>query len=241
MALLQDEKLVVEKEESIFRAVVRWHEAAKPGEEEALALLQHVRFGLMPADFLKTTVSAWPLMASSLAANKILSEALMACMAGGTPPTARKPPRALIEWQVFDPNMVMSTGPDGETIFSRTRLSGYDIALGTALTAGRHEWMVKIPQDHTAMGEFFGVATSDCDRKDAPSRPSAWTRILGGSKTRVRVLLDMEARTLSFACDDNDMRVAFKGLPASVHPYLCSGSQGEVFKVLDSKWVVSTR
>ena len=258
-ALLQDDKLVVSEEQTIFRAIVRWHEAAKPSEEEALALLRHVRFGLMPAAFLETTVSAWPLMASSLAYKDLVMKALISLATGGKPPAARKPPR--IEWKVFDPNMIMSTGPDGETVFSRTESSLYDIALGPALTAGRHEWIV---HSHAACN-FVGVATSDCSQKSDPTQTTAWTvevndgMLCSGAAdgtdgptrmaasweeealelpeaaetyTTIRVLLDMDARTLSFARNDNPMQLAYTGLPDSVHPYLCSGLLHVVFKVL---------
>ena len=174
----------------------------------------------------------------------------MSCMAGGTPPTARKPPFTHIEWQVFHPNMVMSTGPDGETIFSRTSLQEYDIALGQqALTAGRHEWVVTTDR-HSPL-KFIGVALWDCARRSVERRSAwavrvqhfhrmcessanmalGWTPIAcpdDDASATVRVLLDMDARTLSFSCDDGPMQVAYTGLPASVHPYLCSGATGEL-------------
>ena len=52
-----------------------------------------------------------------------------------------------------------------------------------------------------------------------------WKSGLVPRGTKVRVLLDMEARTLSFAIGDADPQLAFTELPASVHPYLCSGAK----------------
>ena len=253
LALLQEEELKIASEETIFRAVVRWQAAAKPEEEQTLSLLHHVRFGLMPAEFLKSVVSVWPPMQSA-GASKILMEALMSCMAGGTPPTARKPPRSAIEWEVFDPNMVMSTGADGEAIFSRTRVDAFDVALGkAAITSGRHAWTVD-----ATLG-YVGVATWSCSKRVYPCNDQTgawavsvsrfillcgaasshkakdWTALRStgaAAKCLVNVLLDMDARTLSFSRDDGPMRVAYIGLPESVHPYLCSGNVGEVFKVL---------
>jgi hypothetical protein len=170
---------------------------------------------------------------------------------GGTPPTARKPPRTAIEWETFHPNMVMSTGPDGESILSRREIRGYDIALGKgAMTDGLHEWTVALPRTENCC---VGVATWDCARNGAPDHTTfnvwsayarhlmlhsvaasaAWTYLpaVEGHAT-VRVLLDMDARTLSFSRNDGEMRVAYTGLPDRVHPYLCSGADGEVFSVL---------
>ena len=43
--------------------------------------------------------------------------------------------------------------------------------------------------------------------------------------TPVDVILDMDARTLSFSVGDADSQLAYTNLPASVHPYLCSGDK----------------
>ena len=45
--------------------------------------------------------------------------------------------------------------------------------------------------------------------------------------TPIRAILDMEARTLSFAIGDEEPKLAFTSLPASVRPYVCSGEMGE--------------
>ena len=43
--------------------------------------------------------------------------------------------------------------------------------------------------------------------------------------TPVDVILDMDAHTLSFAVGDAEPQLAYTNLPASVHPYLCSGDK----------------
>ena len=43
--------------------------------------------------------------------------------------------------------------------------------------------------------------------------------------TPVRVILNMDARTLSFAIGDQDPQLAYTNLPGSLHPYICSGEK----------------
>jgi hypothetical protein len=63
-----------------------------------------------------------------------------------------------------------------------------------------------------------GKVVVDLNWEDMPVRPFG---------TTVHVVLDMDARTLSFAIDDAEPRCAFTGLPASVRPYICSGDLGD--------------
>ena len=42
---------------------------------------------------------------------------------------------------------------------------------------------------------------------------------------------DMDARTLSFARNGGEMRLAYENLPPSVYAYLCGYGAGEVFAV----------
>lgn len=88
--LLQDER--VESEEVVFRAVQHWHDHARPAEADLIALLRHVRFGCLPSAFVQSTVRAWPPMRTPAAA-ELFIEALAGLCPGGTPLTARKPPR----------------------------------------------------------------------------------------------------------------------------------------------------
>eukprot|EP00966_Prymnesium_polylepis_P252820 5844096-Prymnesium_polylepis.1 len=63
-----------------------------------------------------------------------------------------------------------------------------------------------------AAGE--GKAVMEPGWEDVPVRPRG---------TPVRVILDMEARSLSFAIGGEPAQLAFTALPATVHPYFCSG------------------
>lgn len=47
------------------------------------------------------------------------------------------------------------------------------------------------------------------------------------SGQQVRVIVDMDERTLSFEVDGEDQGVAFRHLPPSVYPYISSGDGGD--------------
>ena len=246
-ALLQADKLNVESEEAVFEGIVRWADATRPAEADLMGVLRHVRFGLMKADFLGQTVRAWAPM-KTLAGATLLIDAMTPCFSGGTPPTARKPMQVAIEWQVFDSNMTMTHRPDGVVVFSRANADSFDVALGPELTVGRHEWMV-----HCGHSEFVGVAAPTYsafegleDWKEilavsslslslfgrTDGRDPEWTSpAVEQDGRRIRVFLDMEARTLSFARDEGPMRVGYRNLPDRVRPFLCSGNSGEVIRV----------
>ena len=89
LTLLQDDELEVEREELVFEAVRRWHDATQPGEAELVTLLRRVRFGLMPARYLNETVRAWPPM-SAVWAQQLLLDALVSLSPGGTQPQRRR-------------------------------------------------------------------------------------------------------------------------------------------------------
>ena len=61
-------------------------------------------------------------------------------------------------------------------------------------------------------------------------RVGGWT-VLGSQTFPMHITPSSLYGQLSFARDDGPMRVAYTGLPASVHPYLCTCSVGQVFKV----------
>ena len=56
-----------------------------------------------------------------------------------------------------------------------------------------------------------------------------------GNSYCVRVILDMDARTLSFDYNGKE-RLAFSGLPEAVHPYIVNGNAGKVF-TLCRRWI----
>jgi len=249
LALLQREDLCVASEESVFAALVRWQAHHQPAEQDLHILLRHMRFGCMPFAFLQQTVRAWPPMATG-AGKDLLLDAVAECLPGGTPPTARKRPRTgIIEWVSFHENLVISTGDEGETTLTRTSESGWDVALGKeALTVGQHEWRI------TLIPRWFacGVAEWGCEKHTFPrntrrywalftvpwlelsltsgNNSPAWTQPTS-RPTEIRVLLDMDARTLSFAFDGGEPRLAFVDLPAAVHPLVNGGVEGLNFKV----------
>lgn len=43
----------------------------------------------------------------------------------------------------------------------------------------------------------------------------------------IRVVLNMDARTLSFAIGDEEPQLAYTNLPGNLHPYICSGEKQE--------------
>jgi len=164
-----------------------------------------------------------------------------------------EPLRADISWVTFSPNMMTAKGADGDDWFRRTTSDDYDVALGRkGLTSGRWEWFVWVLQPEDS---FVGVATFDCSKdsgndphkvwditasnlelnSENPCRVSDVKHFKGaafcGDSCKIRVLLDMDERTLSFSRNDEPMALAYTGLPAKVHPYLMSGAAGEVFCV----------
>ena len=244
-ALLQDDALEVEREEIVFGAIQKWHDHVRPSEADLIALLRHVRFGCMPAAFLSSTVRPWPPMANG-PTKELLMDALVSLAGGGTPPTVRKPSRAAIRWKSFHDNMVITA--DGDvTVFSRTTGNNHDVALGEeALSSGRHEWMVSAIKTPNCF--YIGVAAAGFRKRSVPrpGRPIWGLDVAArsllpsrdpfpactGVVRSIRVVVDMDARTLSFACDDeSNLHLACSSLPDSVHPYVCSGIAGEVCRV----------
>jgi len=167
-------------------------------------------------------------------------------------PLAHGPLRPEISWVTFCPNLVTWKGAGGDTMFRRTAFEGYDAALGQSAirSSGRWEWVVWVLQPEDS---FVGVATSNCSKNsdDAPHKvwdvEASTLKLNGenpcrvthwkedskgcGDKCKIRVLLDMDERTLSFSRNDEPMALAYTGLPAKVHPYLMSGGAGEPFYV----------
>ena len=76
LTLVQEDGLVAENEEAIFRWVVRWWEAGERPEAELLAAMKHVRFAAMDAGFVKVTVRAWPALCSQEGRDAILGSFL---------------------------------------------------------------------------------------------------------------------------------------------------------------------
>eukprot|EP00964_Phaeocystis_antarctica_P081567 scaffold51032_cov64-Phaeocystis_antarctica.AAC.5 len=76
LALVQEDRLDAKNEEAVFQWVVRWWEAAQPTEAELLAAMKHVRFAVMDAGFVETTVRAWPALDSREGRN-ILRDSLL--------------------------------------------------------------------------------------------------------------------------------------------------------------------
>ena len=59
LALVQEDRLVAKSEEAVFQWVVRWWDAGERPEAELLAAMKHVRFAVMDAGFVQTTVRTW--------------------------------------------------------------------------------------------------------------------------------------------------------------------------------------
>ena len=58
-------------------------------------------------------------------------------------------------------------------------------------------------------------------------RNDQWENLSVPPNTPVRVILDMDARALYFAVADEEPELAYTNLPASLHPYICSGDMGD--------------
>jgi hypothetical protein len=63
-----------------------------------------------------------------------------------------------------------------------------------------------------------GKSVMDSGWIDAPVRPRG---------TPVRIILDMEERSLSIAIGDAEPQLAFTSLPRALHPYICSGDNAD--------------
>ena len=59
--------------------------------------------------------------------------------------------------------------------------------------------------------------------KDRPIRNPQWVPERVPADTPVHVMLDMDERNLYLAIGDAEPQLAYSNLPASVHPYICSG------------------
>lgn len=247
--LLCADGLAVRREESVFLAVQRWHEETKPtpSESSLLELLRLVRFGCMASDFFQQSVRPWPPMASA-AAKEVLLDAMAPFCVGGTPPKPRRS-HTMIEWQVFHSNARLTTYADGKTVFQRSEDIAWDVALGKLpITEGRHEWIIQLPFEDLGDHVHVGVALASCDKREFGSSGDIWTvkvfdftlnEVLNENPhwqddgeevdydalpgSTVRVLLDMDARTLSFARNGDELKVAYIDLPAELHPCIQSG------------------
>ena len=84
LALVQEDRLVVQSEEAVFKWCVRWWEAGERPEAELLAVMKHVRFGAMAARFLHGTVRVWPAL-DSKDGRDILFDAVVPAVDGTKP------------------------------------------------------------------------------------------------------------------------------------------------------------
>ena len=86
LALVQDDWLAAKSEEAVFGWVVRWWEAAERPEAELLAVMKHVRFGLMARHV--PPLSSWP-VCSKEGQDRLLHHASVAsrrpCASEGLP------------------------------------------------------------------------------------------------------------------------------------------------------------
>ena len=54
-----------------------------------------------------------------------------------------------------------------------------------------------------------------------------WVNTPASPGTPVRIILDMEQRTMSIAVGDAEPQLAYVSLPAPLRPYICSGDTGD--------------
>lgn len=83
-ALVADDRLTAQSEESVFSAVALVAEKQRPAEAALLAVLRHLRFPLMRREFLQQTVGQWPLLHSA-AGKQMLFESTLAALHGSIP------------------------------------------------------------------------------------------------------------------------------------------------------------
>jgi len=240
--LLADDRLAVQDEEVAFKAVQLWvgGQPTPLAEADLLSLLRPVRFATMAREFVQGTVRVWPPL-QFVAGQGLLVQALFAV----EPPKPRSCFKTPIVWKVYDLNMMM-TEVAGGVRFRRSISDGWDCATGTEpLTAGRHSWVVTASK--AALAWSIGVIDTTAAVKDGFARsgaqvwnPHPWFsgrhsgvgrndefKATWQSGQQIRVIVDMDERTLSFEVDGVDQGVAFRHLPPSVYPYISSGDGGD--------------
>ena len=160
-----------------------------------------------------------------------------------------------MRWESFHANCKVEDLPDGSTRYSREANSEFDVALGPALTSGRHEWLVESgPHARGWAGialtdvnkrtiddaKFCGVASSDGNldgRIDGCLRNTLWRPTPFQGK-QARLILDMNERTLHVAIGTAAPQCMVRHLPSPVHPAICSGFPGS-YSVFVTRPVVS--
>ena len=226
-------------------------------EPELLSLLKHIRFSRCSREFVQKNVRAWPPMQTA-AGQAVLLDALVPVI-DGTKSKPRRGSRLPIEWVASSYNMTIAVREDGVTTVSRTNHQLYDGTVGKhPIVVGRHCWIVTtssrrytfVGVANLSDGAFPRVAQCFVVGLDSGTKLglgshsalrfgnevgegiTAWREAVQktGDIYCVRVILDMDARTLSFGYNGQE-RLAFSDLPEAVHPYIVSGNSGEVFTV----------
>jgi len=170
-ALLQSESLQA-GEDVIYGAIVRWLRAqtaeAARAPEVVGSLMQHCRFGLMPLQFMQTTVRHEPMMQSAPAL-KVLSEQLLEkAHALDTPRT--QPRTGRLGWRVdaarsdFEVESSLTVDSTGSVLSMNLQVVGeYGHCIvpfaKTPIATGRHEFRLKLlvdAEDQTDAGSGFG-------------------------------------------------------------------------------------
>ena len=101
LALLSDERLVTEREEAVFRLVIRWSggQQPPPDEDDLLALLSTVRYPLVARDVFEREVAP-ELLRQGTVGTRVACAAFVACAHG--PPAKRRrgfgPSRPALTW-----------------------------------------------------------------------------------------------------------------------------------------------
>lgn len=258
-ALLQLE-LSVDGEETVFGVVVRWADAAKPDEEALIEVLRHVRFGSMSKDFITQVVRAWPPMATR-PGQGILVDALTALCTGGTPPKKRCPAivwrtfdanlklstgsegetifgrERSLGWDVALGTQPLTQGCHEWVVnFTMNYLAVIGVATEDCEKDGdcpwdSGAWAFSPEGGREAFSPEGGREACLLCCAGATIAPSWSPPNIPEGALSIRVVLDMNARTLSFACGNDKPHLAYTHLPATVYPYVCSGDVGENCRV----------
>ncbi|EOD16125.1 hypothetical protein EMIHUDRAFT_352574 [Emiliania huxleyi CCMP1516] len=140
------------------------------------------------------------------------------------------------EWVVKAPNWspnnyvgVAADACDKRTYPSDTSAWALHLCDGTLCSGVAHN--VTRGMGYTRMDGSRGFLSTGSAAMAAARSNGAKNPLWDGDRvkrgTPVRVILDMEARTLSFAIGDAEPQLAYTDLPASVCPYVASGDIGE--------------
>mmetsp|Transcript_40130 Transcript_40130/g.132797 ORF Transcript_40130/g.132797 Transcript_40130/m.132797 type:complete len:454 (-) Transcript_40130:1357-2718(-) len=251
-ALLASDEVEAD-EAAVFTALVRWLRAQAPAvreESTVAALLEHVRFSTMSADFLTEHVETEPLM-NTAAAFKVLAQAMKEKSFGAaTPRTTPRTGGPLNPKWVLEGHDAANVSAAGETMTTQKGL----VRVDTLIASGTYEVVFKLTEDGadlSAAVSGFGIVRDNCDRLESNSNgmPNVWWlrrfhRMVYSENHKegltphgyefpigaeARMLVDMAAGQVTFFIDGVEVPHKAKGITGPVYP--CALSYGRKVSV----------